>query len=379
MEKIKSMFEMEYENYLNNLEKMVNIDCPTDYKIGVDKVREYIIAELNKFITPKYKMEVFKEKNVGDHLLVTRNGEIQGKILILAHMDTVFPVGTVKERAFKIEGNKAYGPGVSDMKHGISSILTSLKIIDALNLKMKTIQILFNSDEETGSETSRKYIEKYASSSDTVIIMESGGEKGELITARKGIGRYVIKVYGKSSHAGAAFEEGKNAVVELSNKILEISKLTDLNKGITVNVGLIKGGTATNIVPDYAEASVDVRCFTKKDMLIIDEEINKISKKVTEGFSCEVCGGINRPPLEETKENIELFNIYKNISEGIGEKCEKSYSGGGTDGNFTSGIGIPTIDGLAPIGGKAHTDQEYLELDSIITKNIIFIKFLLSI
>lgn len=379
MEKIKSMFEMEYGNYLNNLERMVNIDCPTDYKIGVDKVKNHIINELNKFITSRYKIEIFKEENVGDHLLVTRDGDIQGKILILAHMDTVFPVGSVSKRPFKIEGNKAYGPGVSDMKHGISSILTSLKIIDALDLKMKTIQILFNSDEETGSESSRKYIEKYASSSDIVIIMESGGEKGELITARKGIGRYTIKVYGKSSHAGAAFENGKNAIVELSNKILEISKLTDLDKGITVNIGLIKGGTATNIVPDYAEASIDVRCFTKKDMFIIDEKINSISKKMTDGFFCEIYGGINRPPLEETQENIELFNIYRNISEEIGEKCEKSYSGGGTDGNFTSGIGIPTIDGLAPVGGKAHTDKEYLELDSIIPKNVIFINFLLNI
>lgn len=376
--KIKQLLESEWNNYLENLENLVNIESPTDNKDGVDQIGSYIINQIKK-INSNYKIKVFEEKKVGNHILITREGNIPGEILVLGHMDTVFSLGTLNQNKFRIEDNLAFGPGVGDMKHGISSILTSLKIIDTLNKPIKTINIFLNSDEETGSENSRYYIEKFAQNSDLVIIMESGGENGEIIVKRKGISRYTLKSFGKSAHSGASFKEGRNAIIELSKKILKIYNLTNFEKEITINVGVIKGGEVANIIPEYAEAIIDVRCSNKKDIVEIDKKIKEISLREVKDFRFKLEGGINRPPLEKNEKNNRLYNLYNKLSKINGKNYGFSFSGGGTDGNFTSSLGIPTIDGLAPISHYAHTNKEYLELNSVIPKTEIFIRFLYEV
>ncbi|MBF8983886.1 M20 family metallopeptidase [Lutibacter sp. B2] len=377
MDKIYSILEKEYECYIDMLTSLVNIDCKSTNIEGVNEVGN-ILKEKFQALDGEYDIETIEQKNCGNHLLITKKGKIPGKILLIGHMDTVFPKGTVEKRSFRIEGDSAFGPGVSDMKCGITSIYFALKALHNLyEDNMKTIQVLFNSDEEISSINSREYIEKYAGDSEYVLVMEAGRMNGNVVTSRKGISKYALKVYGKATHAGGNHHNGCNAIVELSNKVVALSKLTDYEKQTTINVGIIHGGSASNVVPNFAEAMIDVRTSSMNEAEKIDQEIRGICKKSNVvGTSIVLEGGMKRPPMEKKEGTEKLYNIIKDIGENMGVCIGETFAGGVSDANFTSCLGIPTIDGLGPVGGGCHSEREYLDMTSIIPRTGLVVELL---
>ncbi|WP_331722136.1 M20 family metallopeptidase [Alkalithermobacter thermoalcaliphilus] len=299
-------------------------------------------------------------------------------MLLLGHMDTVFQDGTVQKRPFGIEDDKAFGLGIIDMKADITSIYFALKVIDILYKDdVKTIQILFNSDEEISSVYSRELIENISKDSDCVLVLEACRQNGDVVTSRKGIGKYKIRVKGKSSRAGGNLKKGANSIIELCHKLIQISNLTNYETGTTVNVGLIKGGSASNTVPAYSDAVIDVRICTLEQAQKIDENIRKIANEVyIKGTSTIVEGGIKRPPMERKEENVKLYKIAKKIGEELGMSIGEASTGGGSDANFTSALSIPTLDGLGPTGGGVHTEDEYINLNSIIPRTALLTKLI---
>lgn len=380
MKGIVKRLEEEYDNYIEFLSSLVNVDCGTSNIQGVNEVAA-IIAKKFKSLNKEYKVEILPHENCGDRLLITKKGKIPGKIILIGHLDTVFPKGTVEERPFKTDDINAYGPGVEDMKSGIVSMYYALKILDEIHGEdTKTIQILLNSDEEVSSIYSRDLIEENAKDADYALVLESGLIDGTLYTGRKGVGKYKIKTYGKASHAGGNPQDGINAIFELAEKITRFSRLNDYEMGTTVNVGTINGGTAANVIPEYCEALIDIRITKKEEGPIIDKKIRDIAlESYVEGTKSVLEGSILRPPMEKTPANMNLFAIAKKLADELGMDLSEKATGGGSDGNFTSNIGIPTLDGLGPAGGGSHGKDEFIQLDTIIPRTALLTALLVEL
>ncbi len=289
-----------------------------------------------------------------------------GKILVLAHSDTVWPLGTLAQMPLREEKGRLWGPGVLDMKSGIAFFLYAVRTLRTLEIPVRR-SILFqvNSDEEVGSETSRQFTEEAARQSAAVLLLEPGtGLQGKLKTARKGVGDYTVTVKGRASHAGVDFTAGASAVVELARQIPKIAAFTNLKQGITVNPGVIAGGTRTNVVAAEAHAEVDIRIAKAKDAAALDKKFRSL-RPFDKRCSIHVDGGLNRPPMERTPAIRELFKTARACAKELGVVLQESATGGGSDGNFTAALGIPTLDGLGGVGEGAHAANESILLDRI--------------
>lgn len=353
------------------LEELVNIDSGSYDKYGVDKVASTLIERYKEL---GFVVETFENEKLGNNYYL-RHGDVdQATILIVAHLDTVFSKGTVAERPFSIKDGRAYGPGVIDMKASHVLNYYALKALkDSGSHAYKNIEILLNCDEEIGSPTSRKLIEKFAENKKYALIMEPARANGSIVSARRGVGTYQLIIEGKASHAGIAPQDGVSAIQEMAYKILELHTLTNHDEGISVNVGLIKGGTSSNTVAPNASAEIDVRITTNEQGIEIDEKIKKICQIAKlEGIKLTLTGGINRPPMVKTSQSAELVELIKNEALKIGLEVEDVFTGGGSDASFTAGIGIPSVDGLGPVGGAQHSDKEYLELSSLPERTLLF-------
>jgi glutamate carboxypeptidase len=304
-------------------------------------------------------VEIVPNNRGGDHVLARFPGPAgQRPALVLGHFDTVWPLGTLEKMPYRVEGELAYGPGIYDMKAGLAVFLLSMA-----GLKFKPNEVrplprpvwaLFTSDEEIGSPTSRALIEDVARLCAYVLVLEPPLADGSLKTARKGVGRFRLDVEGKAAHAGVAPQEGRSAIVELAHQIVLIQELQDLGAGTTLNVGVIQGGTTTNVVPAQASAEIDVRVVTMASLA-----------PITAGTRLAVSGGFNRPPMERSPGIAALFEQARRIGRSIGQELTEGSTGGGSDGNFTAALGIPTLDGLGVRGGGAHADDEHILIDSI--------------
>lgn len=352
------------------LKKLVNIDSGSYVKQGVDQIAE--ILE-NKFAEAGFVSTIKKEKKTGNNLVLRHKDARDPRVIIVAHMDTVFPEGTAEKRPFRIEDNRAYGPGVIDMKGSLVSVLYAIKALKSIHSPaLKNVEIVLNSDEEIGSATSRKLIEQTARGKDYALIVEPGRKDGSIVSARKGGGRYTIMVKGTSAHAGVEHEKGRSAIEELAYKTIKLQKLTKYQEGITVNVGMIEGGTSINTVASSAKAGVDVRLVKMEQAPIIDKQIREIcAVSDVEGTEIEVKGSISRPPMEKNSQSIQLLKIIKEAGKELGIEVKDTFTGGGSDGAFTSSMGIPTIDGLGPVGGNAHSEDEYLDLDTFVERTLL--------
>jgi glutamate carboxypeptidase len=289
-----------------------------------------------------------------------------GKILVLAHSDTVWPLGTLAEMPLREEQGRLWGPGVLDMKSGIAFFIFAVHTLRMLEIPVRR-NILFqvNSDEEVGSETSRQFTEEAARQSAIALLVEPGtGLKGKLKTARKGVGDYTVTVRGRASHAGVDYEAGASAVVELARQIPKIAAFTSLKQGITVNPGVIAGGTRTNVVAAEARAEVDIRIAKAKDAALLDKKFRAL-RPIDKRCSIHVEGGLNRPPMERSPAIRSLFQTARACAKELGVKLEESATGGGSDGNFTAALGVPTLDGLGGVGEGAHAANESILLDRI--------------
>lgn len=281
------------------------------------------------------------------------------QILALGHADTVWPLGTLRSMPFRQAEGRLWGPGVLDMKTGLAMFVFAMRALRELDIPVRHNVILqINSDEETGSRTSRALTERHAKQSQCVLVLEPGtGIAGKLKTARKGIGDYRLIVRGVAAHAGVDFEKGASAVVELARQIERIAAFTDLPRGITVNPGIVSGGTRSNVIAEHAEAHIDIRIPRLRDFAPLARRFHAL-KPFDQRCSLELTGGLNRPPLERTKGVIELFRLARKLAQDLGVDLEESSTGGGSDGNFTAALGVPTLDGLGAVGEGAHAVHE---------------------
>lgn len=308
------------------------------------------------------KIRLLKGAKYGPHLQCEfrlSGGKKHGQILALGHSDTVYPLGTLTAMPFLEKEGRLWGPGVFDMKGGIALFVYAMRALQELQIPVaRKVLLQLNSDEEIGSPSSRSLTEKEARRSAAVLVLEpAAGLEGNAKTARKGVGGYTLSVRGTAAHAGLDFTAGASAIVELARQIEVIAGFTDLRRGLTVNPGVIRGGTRTNVIADFAEVEVDFRIARFKDAAGLNRKFSRL-KPFDSRCTLQIAGGLNRPPLERTTGVLSLFRKAKQLAGDLGVELGEAGVGGGSDGNFTAALGIPTLDGMGAVGEGAHTPHE---------------------
>jgi glutamate carboxypeptidase len=358
-----SMFQRGLEDDLELLRRMVELESCSDDKPGIDRLVDFVSGE---FQARGAGCSVFQVPSRGNILkAVWKSGSAAKPVMLLGHLDTVWPAGTLRERPFRVEGGRAYGPGIFDMK---ASILLCLLVCEALARENAPppadVVFFFTSDEETGTETGLPFLQAEAVKCAAVFCLEPPLPGGRAKTSRKGVGDFSIEVRGIPAHAGLDHEKGANAIVELARHLIQLQALTDYDTGTTVSVGTIRGGTASNVVPARAEASVDFRAATVADARRVEAQVRSI-RPIDTRCTIQVNGGLNRPPLERTPAVVELFETAREIARKIGMDLGEGPSGGGSDGSLTAAMGIPTLDGLGVQGDGAHAAGEHILIEDI--------------
>jgi glutamate carboxypeptidase len=349
-------------------ERMVNIDSGTGDAEGMKAVGNIAIEELKKLGATIET--VSSAPAAGDNIVATFTGTGKGKVLLMAHMDTVFAKGAAAARPFRIEGGRAYGPGVSDDKAGIVVAIGVLNILQDLKFKdYARLTVFLNTNEETGSRGSRALIEKLAKEHDATLNLEAGRSGDGITVWRKGSGTIKLEVKGRGSHAGVAPELGRNAVMELAHQMLQLSKLANAQKGTTINFTVIKGGDRKNIIPDFAEADADVRAVVTEEFDRVERELaTAVRNKLIPDTEVKVTLIRSFPPMPQNAQIDALAAMAQRIYGEIGRKLNLGGSGGAADSSLAAGVFRPTLDGLSLVGGNAHTDREYAEVDSMVPR-----------
>ncbi|MGE7958696.1 M20/M25/M40 family metallo-hydrolase [Pseudomonas sp. NPDC089530] len=350
---------------LKLLERLVNIDSGSGYEAGLNQVGDIAIAELQKLGASIEKVP--NGAAGGSHVLATLKGTGKAKILLMAHMDTVFKEGTAAERPFRLQDGRAYGPGVMDDKGGIVAGIYALKVLD--NLKFKDyaqITFLLDASEETGSEIATELIKKTAKAHDVTLNLEPGRPADGLVVWRKGSATALVEVKGKAAHAGVAPELGRNAAMEAAHQILQLGKLGDEEKKTTINFTVFKAGDRTNVIPDLALAKADVRAAVPEEFDRIERDLARLSANKLIADT-EVKTSLQRglPPMPQTEKSDALVAMAQGIYGELGRTLTIEGSGGAADSSLSAGVGTPTLDGFGIVGGNIHTPEEYAEVDSV--------------
>jgi glutamate carboxypeptidase len=341
---------------VEQVRELVVRESPTHNKPACDALCNYLARQ---FEAVGGRVKVHRRPAAGNHLQVEFPGP-RGRrpVLLLGHYDTVYDLGTLAIMPWREYKGRLFGPGVFDMKSGIAQIMFALGALKAVKGGLsRPVKVWLVSDEEEGSDSSRSMTEKLASQCEAVFVCEPAGPGGALKTARKGVGGFLIRVTGQASHSGLDFEKGQNAILEVSHQIQAVSRLTDLKRGITLNVGVIRGGTRTNVVAAEAIAEVDLRIARKSDGPVMERKVKSL-RPVNRKCTLQIEGGVNRPPMERTKRVAALFQMAQKVALDLGFSLNEIAVGGGSDGNFTGGLGIPTLDGLGAVGDGAHAQHE---------------------
>ena len=349
---------------LGLMRDLVEVESPSDNKAAVDRCVD-LAARMCTEIGGRVRRH--RQREFGD-LLEARFG--RGKrglkpVLILGHLDTVWPLGTLKQMPFKVEKGRAWGPGTLDMKAGVAMALTALENLLQAGSLIRPVILLLVSDEEIGSTVSRQLTEKLARECEAVFVLEPAqGIAGAYKTARKGIAGYTIRITGVAAHSGVDFEKGHSAIAELARQVGVIQGFTDLSRGTTVNVGTIQGGTRSNVIAAEAWAEVDVRVAKLADATRIDKRFRRLHV-FDRDCALKVEGGLNRPPMERTRGTVALFRRAATLAGVMGFDLQEAATGGGSDGNFTSALGVPTLDGMGAVGEGAHAVHESVVLKDL--------------
>ena len=350
------------------LKTLVETESPSHDKAAVDRVGAIVAEEASKLGA---QVEIIPNEKTGDHVVARFpspsgrgvRGEGEKPIILLCHMDTVFPLGTLSKMPYHEADGKIFGPGVLDMKSGIVISLAAIEEAQKQGLK-HPVTLLCTSDEEIGSHTSREHIERLAKESALVLVLESALLDGSLKTWRKGVGEFSLKTKGRAAHAGGEHERGRNAIEEMAHQVIAIQKLTDYSKQTTLNVGVIHGGTVSNVVPEECSIEVDVRVMQPGEWERLESELGSL-KPALDGTSIEIKGDLNRPPMPFDETMKVTFEKAKSIAAGIGMELKAGGSGGGSDANFVAPLGIPVLDGMGAVGEGYHSEREYIFADSI--------------
>ena len=368
---------------LKDLETLVRMESPTSSRDAVNEVANAVgswAQELGGQVK-RHRGRSSLTKGYGDALEVrfpASDGKKPGKpVLLLGHLDTVWDVGTLLRMPWRQHGGRLYGPGVYDMKAGVVMALTALRVLLVGGWLNQAVTLLLVSDEEVGSPFSRSITEKVALGSSAVYVLEPAqGSQGAYKTARKGVGEYRLTVRGVGAHSGVDFSAGHSAVLELARQVEKIAGFTDLNRGLTLNPGVIGGGTRSNVVAAEAWIDVDVRIARSADGGRIEKKLRAL-KPFDKACSLHWTGGINRPPMERTPGTVALFKRAATLARGLGFDLEEASTGGGSDGNFTSALGLPTLDGMGAVGHGAHASDESILIDALVPRTALLAAMLL--
>jgi glutamate carboxypeptidase len=367
------------EEIIALIRRMVECESPSDSPAAVDRFVDLVAEEIAGLAAVKtHRGGRFGRHLVADFKLPGRKKD--GRILVLGHSDTVWALGTLAAMPFRENGGRLWGPGVLDMKSGLAFFLFAVRALRDLDLAVPNrVRLQLSADEEVGSESSRPLTENNARRSKAVLVLEPGtGLEGKLKTARKGVGDVTVTVHGRASHAGIDFDAGASATLELSRQLVRIAGFTNRRRGITVNPGVIRGGTRSNVVAAEARAEVDLRVVRMRDAAGLESKFRAL-RPFDKRCRIEVAGGINRPPMERSAGIARLFHTAQRLAREVGVELEESATGGGSDGNFTAALGIPTLDGLGGVGEGAHAPGESILIDRIPDRTALLAKLLVTL
>lgn len=375
---ITEYLEVSLPAYLTDLHELVSIDSGTLNKVGVDAVASAmqsrlaaIGCEVTRLPNPLY----------GDSIVARLHGNGTKKLVMVGHTDTVYPEGTAQQHPFRVQDDRAYGPGTCDMKNGILAGLYAMKALqETKQCPFSELVLFLNSDEEIGSPTSTQAIDLECEDAAAALVLESGRANNAVVVGRKGVYEYTLTVTGRNAHAGASPEKGRSAIHELAHKIVAISALNDLSPGTTVNVGTVMGGTARNVVANQAVCGIDVRALTVEAYQRFDEELRQIvAEPVIPDTHIEVGTGHCFAPMERNERNEGLYQVAREVAARLGFELASTESGGGSDANHISAMGIPVLDGLGPRGGNAHSPDEYLLIPSVVERTSLLAHLVLEL
>jgi len=357
------------------IQALVECESPSDDPSGIDK----FVKLFSGMVGDIARVRTYPGRHIQCDFQLPGSRK-KGQIVALGHSDTVWPLGTLKTMPFRQARGRLWGPGVLDMKAGLVFFAFAMRILRELDVPVAHKVILqVNSDEEVGSPSSRLLTEEAARESVAVLVLEPGtGLDGKLKTARKGVGDYRVTVRGRAAHAGLDFEKGANAVVEMARQIERIAGFTRLEKGITVSPGVIQGGTRSNVVPAECQVEVDVRAPSAAAQRYLERQLASL-KPFDKRCTLEVAGGLNRPPMERSAGSRRLFQTARKLGAELGVELEESSSGGGSDGNFTAALGVPTLDGLGAVGEGAHATHESILIDRIADRTALLAKLVAAL
>jgi glutamate carboxypeptidase len=360
---------------IETLRELVEVESPSDDKVAVDRVVG-LAAELGLQLGGRVKRH--KQKRFGE-VLELRFGPARSSrkpILLLGHLDTVWPLGTIRTMPWRVKGGRFWGPGVLDMKAGVAMTLAAIRVLGELGAS-RPVTLLLNSDEEVGSPVSRPITERLALQSAAVLVLEPA-QGLACKTARKGVGGYRLQVTGVAAHSGVDFARGHSAILELGRLLEKVAAFTDLSVGRTVNPGVIGGGTRANVIAQEAWAEVDVRVAKANDAARVD--------KLFLGLRCEdkacrleISGGLNRPPMERKAGTVALYKKARGLAGELGFVLDEAATGGGSDGNFTAALGVPTLDGLGAVGEGAHAAHESVVIEQLVPRTALLAALLASL
>jgi glutamate carboxypeptidase len=347
------------------LARFVRAESPSTNKPALDRLARIVAAEWRR---RSASGRVLRQSSAGDQVRVEWNpagARGRAPILLLGHLDTVYELGTLQRTPFRIRGGRAFGPGTFDMKSGLVIALYAVEALRALKLRpRRPVVCLWTSDEEIGSHASRAGIERQARASCAALVLEpAGGTRGDLKTARKGVGEVTLEVTGRSAHAGLDPRSGVNAILELSLQLARLQRLNQPARGVTVSAGVIQGGTRSNVIPDRATSLIDLRAPTLREMHSLERSLHAL-RPILRGAKLSVRGGFNRAPLEPRMSKA-LYARAERLARKMGISVGQCSAGGGSDGNFTAAIGVPTLDGMGGVGGGAHSPGEFVLLRSL--------------
>lgn len=348
------------------VETLVRLESPSDDKAAVDRCGEELTRRLTAIGATIARV---LQTTCGDHVRAEWRSKHTTRrpsapVLLLGHFDTVWPVGTLERMPLQERDGRLHGPGIFDMKAGITASMLAMRALTEFNKGTADVVMLWTADEEVGSSTSRALIEETALASSAVLVLEPSLPGGAAKTSRKGVGEFELTVHGVAAHAGLDPGKGASAVHELARQVLALEALQDPDRGITINVGVIAGGSRTNVIADHATAHVDVRVQTMEDAARLEAAIRRL-RPSRPSIRLEMSGGIGRPPLERSAGVIRLYERARNVAATLGQEFGEGAAGGGSDGNFTAALGVPTLDGLGPQGDGAHAIHEHVLLDDL--------------
>jgi glutamate carboxypeptidase len=384
---LRQSVEESLPEYLLDLARLVNIDSGSYDKAGVDEVGRWLAGQFGDLGA---EVSVEPDDTFGDTLVATfEGGSGSNRLLLMGHMDTVFPAGTAAGRPYSVRDGRAYGPGVTDMKSGLLAGLYALRALRATFghlretlewLPFSRLVFVCNPDEEIGSPVSSAVIRRQAEQVDAAMMLEAARENGDIVSSRKGIVDVALHIQGKAAHAGVEPEKGSHALLEAAHKTIALQALNGRWPGVTVNVGVIQGGSRPNVVPETASLEVDVRGFSRASLEEAEKAVHEIADRCSvAGVSCRVEERARHWPMERTPGTLRLVEHARAVASELGFDLRDAATGGASDANTTAGMGVPTLDGVGPIGGLDHSPDEYLDLDSVVPRITLLAGLLLRI